>query len=108
MSINGDAIGIPYLTAENDAGTITLVPDTGIDSPTLKSSDEDELKIRYKQVNLDIPEDVKDGVLKLIANKDYNRVDGLKSENSEHGGSGSMEWEEVKRQYLAPYRLIPT
>ena len=92
LTVNGESIGIAHITAENDTGTVTLITDAGIEPPTLKSSDEDELKIRFKQVSLDIPEDVKDGVLKLIANKYYNRVDGLKSENSEHGGSGSMEW----------------
>jgi len=108
LTVNGESVGIAHITAENDSGTVSLQTDDGVSYPDLSTSDEDELKIRYKRISLDIPENVKDGVLKLIANKYYSRVDGLESENSEHGGSGSMSWTEVKRQYLSPYRLIPT
>jgi len=108
LTVNGEEVGISYITASNDTGTVQLETDGAIDPPDITTSDETELKVQYRKVEKPIPENVKDGVLKGIANRYYQRVDGLKSENSEHGGSGSMKWEEVKRQYLAPYRLIPT
>jgi len=106
ISVNGVEVGIPYIDATNDAGTVTLDHDIAYDRPTLSTSNESELKIQYKKIEENIPEDVKDGVLKIIANKYYQRADGLESENSQHGGSGSMSWGEIKREYLAPYRLI--
>lgn len=107
LTVNGKEIGIAHITASNDSGTVQLETDGPEDIPDIDTSDETELKVQYRKVEQPIPENVKDGVLKLIANKYYKRTDGLKSSNSEHGGSGSMDWTEVKRQYLAPYRLVP-
>lgn len=105
VTVNGEKVGIPYIEASNDTGTITLEVDVGYDVD-ISSSDKDELKAQYKVVELSIPENIKDAVLKLIANKYVKRVDGLNTENVEHGGGGSMEWGEVKREYLEPYREI--
>lgn len=106
ISVNGEDIGIPYLTAENDTGTVTLTS-SKFEKPDISTSDETELKVRYKRIKNTIPEAVADAVLKQIARRYVKRIDGLKSENSEHGGSGSMDWKEIKREYLAPYRLNP-
>ena len=104
-TVNGEKVGIPYVEAENDSGTVSLTPDVGYDID-VSSSDQTELKVQYKVVELSIPTNIKDGVLKLIANKYVQRVDGLESESQEHAGSGSTEWGKIKREYLEPYREI--
>ncbi len=107
IDVNGEDVGIPYLTASNDSGTVTLEQaDYHFEDVDVTSTDEDGLKVQYKRFDLDIPDNVADATLKVIANKYVKRVDGLEAESSEHGGSGSMRWGEIKREYLDPYREI--
>jgi len=107
ITVNGDEVGIPYLEASNDTGTVQLTPDDGLHKPSILTSDETELKVQYRKVELDIPKEIEKGVLELVAREYYKRIDGLDKTNSKHGGSGSMSWGEIKREYLAPYRLNP-
>lgn len=107
VTVNGDPVGIKYLTASNDSGTVTLKPDSGhVEKVEVYSSDESNLKVQRKIFEKSIPENIKDGALKLIAYRYYKRTGGLESENSEHGGSGSKSWAEVKREFLQPYRSM--
>jgi len=108
ITVNGDEVGIPYLEATNDTGTVQLkASGTVIDPPEISTSDETELKIQYRKVELTIPKEIEKGVLELVAREYYKRIDGLDKTNSEHGGTGSMSWGEIKREYLKPYRLNP-
>lgn len=105
VAVNGDDVGISYIEATNDDGTIQL--ESELETPRLATSDPVELKTQYRKVELDIPKEIAKGVMELVAREYYKRVDGLESINSEHGGAGSMDWGEIKREYFAPYRLIP-
>lgn len=105
LTKNKEEIGIPYLDATVDGSTVSLETERR-KNPDL-STNSDEIDVQFKRYNQDIPEDVKDAVLRDVARRYYQRVDGLKSENIEHGGGGSMDWGEIRRTYLQQYRRIP-
>lgn len=101
------SVGIQYIEATNDTGTVTLKVDSGhIDNVDVRTSDGNELSVRRKVFEEEIPLNIKDGAMKQIAHRYYKRTDGLESQNAEHGGSGSLEWGKVKREYLQPYRRM--
>ena len=100
-------VGIQYLTAENDSGTVILTPDQGhIEDIEVLASKGLQFTIVRRVHEVPIPKPVKQGVRKLVANMYFDRVGGLEAENQEHGGSGSMQWGKIKREYLQPYRSM--